>query len=341
MSEAVLFAYNKGLHTSLMLPGRAALFSMLEERQLRPVVSTGAEEAFSDEGSVSALELINESGEETTREIGRMALHEEVKVIVNRADRSLKLSGLPPMINENATRSLGHRKWDMYTKVLEELGVAIPSHLITHDDATASFVAACPGNQVIVKPQVGTFGKGIQPVDRRNFATAFSENPDWDTTHLVQPAYDVTQPFPSAIRPYDMQERERFESLNVAGVRKELRMYGFYAYGNVEVFPVARSFINNEDNWFFVDPETIPEAVNDGAKAIIRKVAQVSGAAALYGAADYVYGHAGDQDNHWPVMEVNTRAPYIIGFEAHYDAAYKLHSMFADKIAEAGRSSCQ
>lgn len=336
MTEAVLFAYNAGLHTSKLLPGRPELFDMLTERGLSPVVSEGAEHAFHGT-EVDAEELTRQNGVEAARALGSLTLHNEIKVIVNRADRSLKLTDMPPMINENATRSLGHRKWDSQRKVLDPLGIGIPTTLITSGEDIDAFLTAHAAPKMIAKPQIGTFGKNVERLARDTVPERFAENPKWRNNYLLQPAYDVTIPLPSAIRPYDTAAREAFETGNQKDIRKELRMYGFYGHGQAEVFPVGRAFKDGKDHWFFVDPDTVPEEVHDGAKAAVTKAAEVSGAMAVLGATDYIYGSAAGEDPAWGVVELNLRTPYLVGYEHHAGAANRLHTMFADQIARTAR----
>lgn len=336
MKSAVCFAYRYRRATPQnLLPGRPELFEKLRALELDPVVSLDAEEAFAD-GGVQAWMLIEHGESITHSSLGRLALGSDVPVIVNRVGRSLKTTvELPPMINENKTRSLGHRKWDAYQKVLLPLGIGIETSLVNTPDDVDKFLETTQAETLIVKPQIGTFGKGVQRVERAKAAGLFAANQKWYGAYILQPAYDIQSTFPSTIRPYDHASTEDFERYNAKGKDKELRMYGFHANGKTAVFPAARARHNDQDYWFFVDPDTIPHEVAAGAAMAIDKAALASGAVALYGTADYVWGSSRpDEDQSWKIMEMNMRDPYLIGYDKHPGVADKLRTMFASQIRQ-------
>src|SRR5882757_1120317 len=106
MRDVVTFAYRGEMPPSDApgnnLPGRAEIFAKLQARELRPVISLHAEKAFTASG-VEAHRLVAADELEL---IGAIAL-QEVGVLVNRFDRSIKKDRLPHQalmphtINEN------------------------------------------------------------------------------------------------------------------------------------------------------------------------------------------------------------------------------------------------
>lgn len=329
MSADVCFSYRNGAEPGTLLPGRPQIFELLRERDLRPVVSIGAESAF-HEGMVEAAEL--DGPEEHVRTIGGLALHEEVKVIVNRFDRTIKLDNLPPTINEGPIRSLGHYKMRAHEQVLSPLGIAMPTALVRNRDDIVRFAESVKEGDFFLKPEIGRFGKGAQSVGRSAVLAAFEENPDWYGKYLIQPAYDFTGRLPNGVRAYDKASAELFDTCDRSGKTKEIRMYGFHSRDSVATFPVAR-VVSGEDRWFFLDPDSVPAALHESTGAAMRRAAEVTGAAAVYGAVDYGYGSYDGQASGLVAIEMNLRSPYMMGYDKHPAVAHRLRTLFADQIA--------
>ncbi len=336
MSEIVCFSYRKPeLPEGSNLGGRVQIFEKLRYRDIAPVVSLGAESAFiGDTVSVHSLQ-----GEHETSAIDPIELG-AVRTIVNRLDRSIKKDQLPhsellpPMINENTTRSLAFRKHRTDREVLAPLGINIPSVLAADSSTVEAFMSTQPSGRFVVKPDSGANGQGVHVLSPAGVAELFREHPDLYGTQLVQPAYDLTRPFPAGLRPYDAASAEAFEGWNRHGITKELRVYGFHSPERTTVFPVARAIHEQRDEWFFLDPETVPAHLLKDTEAAMRLAASVSGAAAMLGTVDYGYGAPAGQDPVWAAVELNGKAPYVLGYEKHYQIADTLRTMFADQIAE-------
>lgn len=129
MNTHALFAYGPDtLPGDRRLPDRTALFGKLLQREVNPLVSLGAEAAFCD----AAVETYRLVSDQQVAAYGQVAL-EHVGVLINRVDRSIKKQQLPhpeqlpPFINENETRSLVWRKDDAQARVLEPLGLGLPT----------------------------------------------------------------------------------------------------------------------------------------------------------------------------------------------------------------------
>lgn len=337
MTNSVVFAYRHELpgnnQSGNNLPGRPEIFSKLRRRDLDPIVTLHAEDAFTEAG-VESITLYGP--EERVQALEKFAL-EEVGVIINRLDRSIKkdllpnAALLPPMINENETRSLAFHKMRVHSEVLNPLGLAMPTRLINSELDIEEFLDDNSGPSFIVKPDNGTNSKGIIKVSRDDVHGLLNEHPDIAGKHIIQPAYDFTLQFPKDVRPYDSASTDGFEKWNVADQTKEMRIYGFRSPAGIEVFPAARA-INNGDQWFFVDPDSLPYKIVEGTAQAISKAAEVSGALALFGTVDYGFGGVGDEEPDWYAIELNARMPYMVGYDKHAGVADVLREHFADQI---------
>jgi hypothetical protein len=334
--NTVVFAHRKSeLAPSSLLPGKMELFSKLEDRDIRPVISLNAESAF-DENSIEAHEL---TGESATRSIGAIAL-EDVDVIVNRLDRSVKNSDLPvnwvnaavPTINENKLRSLVFRKHEMQEKVFDPLNLGIPGVLVETPLDAALFTEQHPSNEYIVKPTSGTFSKGVMRLSADEAVSFFCDDKEKLGKTLIQPAYDFTHAFPSSFEAYDQEASQDFETWSSSRVTKELRMYGFYTPDKTDILPVARA-MNGQDNWFFVNPESLPEKLFTDTRNVLSRAAELTASRAIYGALDIAYGTTSNKiDPDFHIVEFNGRMPYLIGYDKHASVADKLRDMKADQI---------
>ncbi len=336
MSVDVCFAYRNGFDPGILMPDRPELFGLLEEYDLRPVVSTGAEAAFDATGNVEAFEV--ETDDITVRPLGKLVLHDEVRVIINRADRTLRTPDLPTTINAGPVRSLGHRKWDAHRKVLEPMGIAMPTLMVASEQDVNDFADQIEAESFVAKPNTGRFEAGVYRVKREDAVQLFRDNAEWYGKYILQPAYDLTEPLPEEIEPLDDDiSRQLFAELNQPGLTKEMRMYGFHADGQTCIYPVART-VGEGGRWFFVEPDTVPSSLYEKTDLAMKRVADVAGATALYGALDFGYGSTGtDEAPHWPVIEMNLRSPYLLGKNKHPAVALELRRMFAERINAAAR----
>jgi hypothetical protein len=315
------------------MPGRLQIFEKLRERGLQPVVSEFSEAAFSEDGVRIGEPLL----EETVRSLGTVGL-EEVAVIVSRIGRSIKRDqlpspDLPPMINENATRSLAHHKYRSHLEVLAPLGISIPTLLAAERSNIDEFLAQYDHDEMIVKPEAGgTGGFDVVRIDRSAVVQKFEDNPEQYGTQLIQPAYDFSQPFPSYMRPFDRASKEAFEGWSRANVPKEVRIYGLHSPAGTEVIPVCRA-IKNGDNWFFVDPESLPSSLITATKNVTARSAEVSMASSVLAATDFGFAPANAAaEPAWHAIEFNGRNPYILGYDKHPVVADLIREAFADQI---------
>jgi len=320
------------------LSGREQLFDMLRGYDLQPVVSLGAEGAYQGD-QLRVHELLSE---QVAGAAGQVAL-QGVGLIVNRLDRSIKKDRLdqpqllPPMINENTMRSLAFRKHRTNDEVLAPLGINIPTALVVSPEVVGNFLDTHQADEYVVKPNSGTNGRGVQRLDGASVRRLFAEQPDLYDKQIVQPAYDFQAAFPAGLRPYDAASAEAFEGWNRPGVNKELRIYGFHSPQQTTTFPVGRAIHGEADQWFFVDPESVPARLLERTAAAMRLAAEVSGSAAVLGTVDFGYGVLGDQAPDWRAIELNGKAPYVLGYDKHAGVADALRTQLAAQIAETVR----
>jgi hypothetical protein len=237
MTESVVFAYKPEEPTAEQLegniPGMAQIFDKLRERDLQPYLALGAEAAFTEAGvDLAAYDF---AGMQTCS-AGTLALA-EVAVIFNRLNRSLKLpaiphaEALPPVINANASRSLAHDKFRAYQEVLRPGGLAIPTELVASQDDIEAFLEQQGASRFMIKPVHGFASWGVEEVARDELVERFTADSQLYDHHIIQPAYDLTVPFPKSVRPYSKEGpvREDFDFLSAVGQSKEIRVYGFHS----------------------------------------------------------------------------------------------------------------
>ena len=320
------------------LPGRSQLFNKLCERDILPVVSQQAEAAI-EGGAIQVHELLDDE----KGQIGapRSVALANVGVIINRLDRSMK-SGqiqrndlLPPIINENATRSLAFRKHRTDSEVLTPLGLSMPTTLVESAADIESFLEAQKALNIIVKPNSGTNSEGVTKLHRLAVIDHFVADTALYGEQIIQVAHDFSVPFPSALRAYDAASQEAFTGWSQSLNPKELRVYGFHSPAGTAVLPVARAIAAGQDNWFFVDPDSVPERVMEGTRAAMALTAKISGALAVYGTVDFGYGSDGINEPDWQAIELNGRMPYLLGYDKHPAIADDLRNCLANQIKAA------
>ena len=338
MKNPVCFAYAPNrLPSDLRLPGRPELFDILRCHDVTPFLTIGGETALAGQQA----QIFQLPGD--TVRVAEPIDVAAIALLVNRLDRSIKperLPGLviPPMINENAVRRIGYHKDLADREILEPLGYGMPTTVVVTPEDASAFAEAYQYDQYFLKPRHGNFGAGTHKLDRAGLAALFAANPDRLDKMIIQLAYDFSIPFPSSIKPLDRKTTEQFESLNIVGNTKELRMYGFVSPGKTRLFPAARVLRPNlktgktESTWFFVDPESIPRQVIGESHDVLQQTARRTGSLALYGAVDFGFGTADDNDFSWTVIELNCLAPGMISREQNVYVATKLQLLFADQI---------
>lgn len=326
MSHVVLSYRSEAAPGDGNLTGREQLFDKLRDLALQPHISGGAEDAYTEQ-SVAVRDLDSEA---TTQ----VALS-SIGLIINRMNRSFNFDrmplgaqeAMPPILNENAMRSLAFRKQRMWNEVLQPLGQGIPTLFLDRNADVDAFHSAQGAASYIVKPTNGFNGQGIVRLARDELSDL-----QLDATHILQPEYDFTLPFPAGLRPYDTHSREAFEGWSTSDAPKELRVYGFHSPVSTEVFPVGRALKDGQDHWFFIDPESVPEPVIEQSRAAIAKTAEVSASSAVLATVDSGYGRVADEDPAFHAIELNGKAPYIIGYDKHAGVADLLRDILSQQI---------
>jgi len=330
----------ESLAKDTLLPGRDQLVDiLLEEYGIKSVFSSDSEASFHigiDGVAVDSYQFAP-SSESEVPVAERLLVGSDIDVILNRRGRSLQLApevrSLVPMFNSNEVRGMGHYKYRAHERVLEPLGIAMPTALVkTPDDAYIFMTEECASRDYIVKPEIGHGTKGVERLSAPEVFARLAENPGWLGRYLLQPAYDLTKPFPKEIKAFDSDSKDAFDAANESGKAKEIRMYGFHAGGETKTFPVAR-VVDNGDHWFVVDPDSVPELLHQKTQESMDLVARLTGVKAVQGTCDWAFGTHDSQDPHWAVVEANLRSPYV--YNQHSEVSRLLHGEFASQIAVA------
>jgi hypothetical protein len=339
MSE-VVFAY-KGTKPKMggNLFGIPQIFHLLQQRDLKPTVSLNGEDAFRNEGlEVHTLRL-----DESTVALKSLLNYATVKVLINRLNRSIdecqlpSTAVLPPVINDNNTRDLTNEKHRVYDAVFSPLDIGISTALLTSRDEAERFSTEFPASGYIIKPNRGI--RGNEVIKLSGSRLSHLGETTFDGSKIIQPAYDFTGALPSYLQPYDLASTELFNDVAASDASKELRIYGFHDPNQTKLFAVGRAIKDGEDYWFFVDPDTLPAEVYEKSRAAFKTTAKVTGTIAMFGALDYGYGRVCDEDPGWHVIELNSKQPYMIGYDKHEGIAHKLRALFADQIYNTAQNS--
>lgn len=349
MSELTVacFAYRSSRLCISNLPDPEGLVRELVQRDIQVVLSGDAESAFDTTTGEVKGSAVDAQGQAFGRQ--RTISSDSLGVIVNCVNRSFDMaqmpSALPPVINKNTTRSLAYRKHRVDQEVLRPIlqgGMRIPTWFIETAADLDAMRSESTSSRFFFKPTNGSNSRGTQDVGRSSIDQTFLTNPELYGNVIAQPTLDFTIPFPSSIRAFSDRHKEGFIGWSSSAREKELRVYGFHSPAGVDVFPVARAITRDQsgervDNWFFVDPQTIPEQVLDGTRSVIGRAAEVSGATALYGTVDFGYCQAEGVGPGWRAIELNARFPYLIGYDKDKEVGRTLRSRFADQISATAR----
>lgn len=335
MTKTATFAFRgESITPGGLLPDKKDLFDKLRDRDVQPIVSLGAEAAFTPDGVISH-DLVNESD---LRAVG-VTPREDVGVIINRLDRSVKLDDMPdswrddmpPVANNNTLRSLAFRKHRVQSEILEPLDAGIPTALIESIVDVDVFLQAYPAKEYVIKPTSGTFGKGVVHVKASEVMQQFAD-PEIFGKMIIQPAYDFSLDLPDSIRPYDEKAKADFEAVAKGDMAKEIRMYGMYSPDATVVYPVLRGLKDGTDYWAAIDPDSVPEQVTNRSRDIIARIAHETGSRAVYSALDIGYGSLDGADPEFKEIEFNGRMPYLFGKDKHVAVAGILRDHLADQI---------
>lgn len=330
--SAIVFAHrNEAPHvySEGYLAGIEPVFGQLQAAGIEVVQTSNAEAAFTDQNVIG---LTHNQGERNQRSLP----HEQVGGIVNVLHRNVKLELLPesqraPWINQNNVRTLGYHKQMMHDQVLLPLGLGIPTVLADSKPAVESFLAQQSTDSFIAKLNRGAGTNSTQILDRQQINAELTSQEWQEKPRVLQPAFDFTRPFPNSIRAYDTTAQENFNTFSNGDTVKEMRMYCFQALGETAVFPVGRN-MGEGPNWFFVDPESLPEKLAEETARIATQVGAVTDTKSLYSAVDFGYGAMGSEDADWHVIEGNIRSPHMILEKAHAGVAMVLRKLFAEQL---------
>lgn len=241
-----------------------------------------------------------------------------------------------PFLNPNNIRQLARDKFAISEHVLQESGV-YNRRLVQLENGKspleiAETLSTVPGDIVVAKPIGGQRSRGVFVDTKEHLSKSLNaiEEP-----YLVEEKLDFSMPFPG-IRAINETEQARLNYANSNGVNKELRMYYFGNGDWDSVGRIARPGETNflSDEWLYIDHESIPGTVIDGAERVIRKLCQITGTDEFNIALDWVYASSTSQfEPSWQVMEVNAAEPQLVQLHEHEDVGRRHHQKMAIQIA--------
>lgn len=344
--HTICFALGKNnVERSRLLPYRAKLIEKLAERGVASVVahSYDGDQPYDFMSEVDVWQpAFDNLGKMRVTSLGRTVLSESMDAVVNYY-RTLSAPAHLPVINKGAVRRYGLDKAKAFTDIFVPLDLGISTFSAKNKADVVLALDTIESSRVVVKPIAGISGKGVVICERHELHDwAAKITPDDSKPYIVQPYVDFTQSFPSMMKPYTTAEREHYEELSATGRSKELRMYSFYSSQGIDCFPVARASAQGdrhmgEDNWFFVDPESVPSILVDDSTRVISRLAALTNAKSIYAATDWGYGAIDGADPAWSLIETNVRTPYLLGYDKHSEVADMVHELFAMHITAAAQ----
>lgn len=256
----------------------------------------------------------------------------------------------PPVLNVPEVQQYGANKLRMSNDVLRH-GLRQDSDGLAHALGVPTYaldaimdtdpLRLC-GAEVIAKPNDGGLGVGFHAFQDtkalRTWASGLSETDR--RAYIVQPRLNFSGKLPF-LAPYssDKADQRALEVHNVDGPAKEVRMYTVYdqSTDTVETMPVprvtARGDVAGVDrvvrDFFAADPEILNEQLHHLAAAAVRRLAEKTGAPAIYAAVDLGYDPLVD----WVGIELNCRFPHPIDRRTHEGLSSQVRSMLAKRIA--------
>ena len=247
--------------------------------------------------------------------------------------KSVDVDHLVPVLNPTALRTHARNKNQAAADLLRPAGAYDRQFTLVNPEVMSlEQLDSLPGTQFVAKPNVGRMSNKVKVGDRQAIAeyVATQEDP-----FLVEEKLDFTAPFPG-IKGLDEAQQARLDEANRDGVNKELRMYYF---GNdtwdsvVRVAKPGETDFQN-DNWLYIDQDSIPDEVYLKSAAVIEEVRKRIGTDEVNVALDYVFASsASEPEPHWEVMELNVAEPQLIQEHEHMAISRRQHTKLATQIA--------
>jgi hypothetical protein len=272
-------------------------------------------------------------GDVTIHELGVTALESfgVLRTIVKPVDVDRFVTGLNPYEfrtyarNKNKTAADFLRPAGLYDRQFTLIDPTQPlgEQLDTLPDTIDTLVA---------KPNVGRLSDGVKVGDRAAIAEHLAAQQD---PFIVEEKMSFAPAMPG-IKAIDESEQARLDEANRLGVNKELRLYYFGQDTWDSVMRVANpgetDFQN--DNWLYIDQDSIPNEVFLRAAKVIEKIREKFSYDEVHICLDFVYVSTESQpEPHWEVMEMNVAEPQLIQEKENIEIGRRQHTKLATQIA--------
>lgn len=172
---------------------------------------------------------------------------------------------------------------------------------------------------VVLKPRAGMRSQGVSIGSKDQIAQVISSEAFvTSTAWILEEKLDFSPAVP--VRGRTPKDQELIDVANKRGAPKELRVYTFGRNpdGSLITSYVLRASLGEEaglgnDEWVFLDPESIPQEVIDASSAIAANFESHTSVKEMHLGIDWVYAREfGKSDPRWINMEVNGSEPQLI-----------------------------
>lgn len=249
----------------------------------------------------------------------------------------IEADALVPTLNPTSLRRMARDKSQMGTDILDPLGVYSRSKTIVREsrDLLSAF-DAIPGSHVVIKPNGGMRSQNVY-VGSKNDAL---ENVLFSESDYIVEEMMYFSPQWNGIKGIDESNQKRLDIANRSGHNKELRIYTFGPNEWSAVARVADQDVKDfrNDDWLFIDPESIPEELVTKAKDILGLIKTKIHTDEVNIGIDYVYTTThSDPNPRWRVMEINAAEPQLVKPSEHAHIGQEQYKKLADQIARIAR----
>lgn len=295
-------------HDELLTRSFSGIIDGITEQGHEVVVTRGAEQLDFENGIAHEIWLPRrtETNSFVTQRLGEASLsmfgsiRDLGKKIRPKAPYDIPLLNGPSVIG-----------YDAKLKSYQDLLFDMKGPTVSVSTASGSELDHLQGDSIVIKPDQGSGGRGVEIVKRHEIQAILGQSPD--VSYVAQEYIDMSAPFPSEIKGIDATEQDTLKALSDR--KKELRMFTFYNKNETIVVPIARMMKEGDetsDTWLYVDPDSVPTELQQKAKQIFTRLEDKTGASEIYGAVDYMWGStASEPERQWVVGEVNLWRPAL------------------------------
>lgn len=270
-------------------------------------VTRGAGHYDFQDGEVNEIWLprLDDNGLRTRRRLGETAIA-HIGAVRDFGKRLRPTKDHPlALINDPALLAYDESKLNAHRDMLFDRQVAT----VRADGDDDSLIDTLQGMRIVVKPDKGAGGRGVEIVERSDVGAVIGRNPD--VTLVAQEYARTDSPFPVGIRGLDEDEQVKMDSLS--GRQKEIRIFTFRGAEAFETVPVARFMAEGDetsDTWVHIDADSIPEELILSSRTVADRLAAKTIHGEVYAAVDHVWSATeAEPDPRWRVGEFNLWKP--------------------------------